>query len=64
MTPFKPWASFCMSTYKRPEFLKNQIEILLQQTFQNYEIVIADNDPDASGKVVVEAFKDKRNWLK
>ncbi|NOT52329.1 MAG: glycosyltransferase family 2 protein [Chitinophagaceae bacterium] len=55
-----PWASFCMSTYKRPGFLKTQIESLLQQTFRNFEIVISDNDPDASGKAIVETFNDLR----
>lgn len=56
----KTWASFCMSTYKRPSFLKAQIETLLKQSFADFEIVIADNDPDASGKLVVESFTDPR----
>jgi glycosyltransferase involved in cell wall biosynthesis len=55
-----PWASFCMSTYKRPDFLKTQISILLQQTFQNIEIVISDNDELASGKTVADSFNDPR----
>ena len=56
----KPWASFCMSTYKRPLFLKSQIDILLSQTFANFEIVISDNDPEASGKVIADSFNDSR----
>ena len=55
-----PWASFCMTTYKRPAFLKIQLEILLKQTFTNFEIVIADNDPLGSGKNIVDLFNDKR----
>jgi glycosyltransferase involved in cell wall biosynthesis len=55
-----PWVSFCISTYKRPEFLRKQIELLLQQTFKDFEIIISDNDPDASGKEVVESFPDRR----
>jgi len=46
----KPWVSFCMSTYKRPEFLRKQIEGILQQTFTDFEIVISDNDPEGSGR--------------
>lgn len=57
---FTPWASFCMSTYKRPDFLKKQIEVLLKQTLTNFEIVISDNDPDASGKAIAESFNDAR----
>ena len=55
-----PWASFCMTTFKRPTFLKIQLEILLKQSFSNFEIVISDNDPLASGKEVVDSFNDQR----
>ena len=60
MSTIKPWASFCMSTYNRPTFLKTQIEVLLKQSFKNFEIVIADNDPNASGKAVADLFNDER----
>ncbi len=56
----KPWASFCMSTYNRPDFLRTQVEILLQQTFTNFEIVISDNDPLESGRITCESFNDPR----
>lgn len=56
----KPWVSFCMSTYKRPELLHAQITCLLRQDFKNFEIVISDNDPQASGKTVAENFKESR----
>lgn len=56
----KPWASFCMTTYKRPTFLKIQLEILLKQSFSNFEIVISDNDPLASGKEIANSFNDQR----
>ncbi|ANH80766.1 hypothetical protein A8C56_07030 [Niabella ginsenosidivorans] len=55
-----PWVSFCISTYKRPVFLKSQLNLLLQQTDPNFEIVISDNDPEASGKAVVEQLNDQR----
>ena len=56
----KPWAAFCISTFKRPVFLRNQVELLLKQTFRDFEIVISDNDPEASGQQVVAAFNDSR----
>lgn len=60
MATTKPWASFCMSTYNRPALLKVQIETLLKQSFQNFEIVISDNDPKATGKAVADSFNDVR----
>ena len=55
-----PWVSFCMSTYKRPNLLKQQLESLLKQTFSRFEIIISDNDPLCSGEVIVESLKDER----
>ena len=40
-----PWATFCMTTYKRPEFLMEQIQTILKQTFTSFHIIISDNDP-------------------
>ena len=56
----KPWVTFCMTTYKRPEFLKKQLLSLSRQTFPNFQVVISDNDPDASARKIVEAFNDQR----
>ncbi len=56
----KPWVSFCMSTYNRPVFLKQQLETILKQSFQNFEIVICDNDPGSSAENVVKTNGDPR----
>ncbi|MGH2563541.1 MAG: glycosyltransferase family 2 protein [Ginsengibacter sp.] len=56
----KVWVTFCMTTYKRPEFLRNQLRSLQQQTFTNFKIIISDNDVDASGQSVVQAINDPR----
>lgn len=55
-----PLVSFCISTYKRPQFLKAQLHLLSQQTYTDFEIIISDNDIDESGKNIVECFDDKR----
>lgn len=44
----------------RPEFLRTQLALLLQQTFGDFEIVISDNDPAGSGKAIAESFNDGR----
>ena len=56
----KPWVSFCMSTYKRPGLLKQQLDLILKQQFKNFEIVISDNDPDSSAASVIKAIGDPR----
>lgn len=59
LTPI-PYFSFCMSTCRRPGLLRRQIELLLKQSFTDFEVVISDNDPDCSAKGVVDSFKDER----
>lgn len=56
----QPWVTFCMTTYKRPEFLREQINELLKQTFTDFAIIIHDNDTTASAKGVVESINDPR----
>lgn len=56
----KPFASFCISTYKRPLFLRETLESILLQKFSNYEVIISDNDIEQSGKGIVESFNDTR----
>lgn len=55
-----PWVAFCMSTYKRPDLLHNQLKLLQRQTFGNFEVIVSDNDPGQSGKVIVDQLNDKR----
>jgi len=56
----KPLVSFCISTYKRPEILNRQIELLLQQIYSDFFIVISDNDPGKSAEQVANGFCDER----
>ncbi len=55
-----PWVSFCMSTFKRPQFLQQQLQLIAQQTFQNFEVIISDNDPGQTAAPIVAALSDKR----
>ena len=56
----KAWVTFCMTTYKRPEFLRDQLLSLQKQTFKNFRVVISDNDIAASGASVVKDINDAR----
>ncbi|HVK48261.1 MAG TPA: glycosyltransferase [Pseudobacter sp.] len=55
-----PWVTFCMTTYRRPDFLHQQLTALSKQTFPHFRVVISDNDPSGSARATVEAFNDPR----
>ncbi|GAB3012384.1 hypothetical protein GCM10027051_14160 [Niabella terrae] len=55
-----PWVSFCISTYKRQKFLKDQLTSLLTQTNTDFEVVISDNDPEGSAQEIVRLLNDPR----
>ncbi|TXI35147.1 MAG: glycosyltransferase family 2 protein [Niabella sp.] len=52
--------SFCVSTYKRPEILREQLKRILKQDYKHFEIIVSDNDPDASAKEIVNTINDPR----
>ena len=56
----KPWVSFCMSTYKRPVFLKKTLNSILRQTYPDFEIIVSDNDPAGSAGPVIKDINDPR----
>lgn len=55
-----PWVSFCMSTYRRTEFLRKSLGLIGAQTFGDFEVVVSDNDPEGSAGSVVRSFGDDR----
>lgn len=56
----QPWVTFCMTTYKRPGFLKKQLWNLLNQSFSDFSVIISDNDIEGSARVIVEEINDPR----
>lgn len=55
-----PLVSFCFTTYKRGDILKSTLESVRMQTFSDYEVIVSDNDPDCSGRIIVEGMQDSR----
>ena len=52
--------SIIIPTYRRPVFLRQAIESVLSQTFQEFELIVVDDcSGDTTGEVV-KSFKDKR----
>ncbi len=54
-----PKVSFCFTTFKRHDYLTSTLLSVQNQTFADFEVIVSDNDPEQSGKLVVESF-DKR----
>jgi len=55
-----PFVSFCFTTFKRPDILIETVRSILLQSFDDYEVIISDNDPESSGKKITEVIKDAR----
>lgn len=55
----KPKVSFCFTTFKRPDILGETLRSVQNQTFEDFEVIVSDNDPEQSGRNVTESF-DKR----
>jgi hypothetical protein len=49
-----------MSTRRRPDFLLKTLKSIQRQTVTDFEVIISDNDPEASARAVVEGLNDPR----
>jgi glycosyltransferase involved in cell wall biosynthesis len=56
-----PLVSIVMTAYaSRPDYLSTAIQSALGQTWDNLEVIVSDDSPDQSLRVVVERFGDRR----
>jgi len=55
-----PKASIIIPTYNRPHLIIRAIKSVLNQTYQNFEIVVIDDSPNDKTEKVVKSFNDKR----
>ena len=56
----KPLFSIVIPTYNRQDPVTYGIESVIQQTFDDYEIIVCDNFPTDNTAMVVGQFKDPR----
>ena len=56
----KPTVSIIIPTYDRARWLKKSIESVLNQTYQDFELIIVDDSSTDNTPEVVKSFKDKR----
>lgn len=53
--------SICVPTYNRPNLIGKLLNSILQQTYQNFEIIITDNsDNDLTKNLIMKLYRDKR----
>ena len=55
-----PKISVIIVTYNRPDSLSSAIESVLNQTYQNFELIVVDNGVEIPAKKIVESFDDTR----
>jgi len=55
-----PKVSVILTTYNRPELVKKTIDSILNQTFQDFELIVVDNCSNYDFLQVINAFNDKR----
>ena len=56
--------SVVISTYNRQAYLKEAISSVVQQTYKNIEVIIADDCSKESPKAIVDGFQDSRLQLR
>ena len=56
----KPLISFCITTFKRQDYLKKTLKSILLQTYPHFEVIVSDNDVEQTASPVIERFNDSR----
>ena len=56
----KPFFSIILATYNQANFLKKSLKSILSQTYQNWELIIIDNNSTDHTDKVIKNISDKR----
>src|SRR4030042_5645268 len=56
----KPTVSVIIATYNRAQWLKKSIQSILNQTYQDFELIVVDDHSTDETPQAVKSFKDKR----
>lgn len=58
---FQPLVSVLLTSYNRPQMLREAVESVLSQTYQNFELIILDdNSGEETQKVIAEYLKNPK----
>ncbi len=53
--------SICVPAYKKPDYIKRLLDSVLKQSIKDVEIIISDDTPDDSVKLIVSSYTDLLN---
>lgn len=56
----EPSVSVCIPTYNRAGMLRESIESVLAQSFEDYELIVSDNASEDETEEVVRSYNDRR----
>ena len=59
-TELKPKVSIIVPSYNHEHFLKKRINSILNQTFQDFELILLDDDSKDNSKNIIKEFSKKR----
>jgi glycosyltransferase involved in cell wall biosynthesis len=55
-----PLVSVVIPTYNRPHLIGRAVQSVLNQTYQNFEIVVIDDSPNDETEQIIKSFNDQR----
>ncbi len=55
-----PYVSIVMPAYNASKYIRDSIQSILRQDFQNFELIIADDCSNDNTVAIISSFKDKR----
>ncbi|MHA7844523.1 MAG: glycosyltransferase family 2 protein [Winogradskyella sp.] len=58
-----PFFSVVITVYNKGEFIKNTINSVLNQSFQDFEVIVVNDGSTDESKNIIESFNDKRIHL-
>lgn len=56
----KPYLSVIMAMFNEERYIKSTIESILNQTYNNYELIIVDDNSTDKSREICESFRDPR----
>lgn len=59
----KPLVSICIPAYNNADYIKETIDAILKQTYENIEVIVVDDQSKDDTVKIVEAIEDKRVHL-
>src|SRR3954463_5822686 len=57
----RPLISICIPAYKQPQHVERALLSIVKQTYKHVEVVVSDDSPDESVKLITDAYINQLN---